>query len=81
MDELREKLKNEKVFLDKHVDGNIRKFKMFNYIGIFLSASLIFSVITKMIFNSKAAVQMQLDKWSSTDVICATINLFANLAL
>lgn len=54
---------------------------MYNYIGISLSVCMMFSVLTKVIFNWKAAIPMSMDKWSTTDVICATINLFCNFAL
>ena len=78
---LGETLERERLLLDKHVNGNIDTFVMYNYIGITLSVCMMFSVVTKMIFNWKAAIPMQLDKWSTTDVICATINLVCNLAL
>lgn len=63
------------------MQGNIDTFVMYNYIGISLSVCMMFSVWTKMIFNWKAAIPMTLDKWSSADVQCATINLVCNFAL
>jgi hypothetical protein len=78
---LDEIIARETGFLDGHVELSISTFKMYNYIGISLSVCMMFSVVTKVIFNWKAKIPMQLDKWSTADVQCATINIFCNFAL
>lgn len=42
-----------------------------NYYSMFVSATMLFYVMTKVIFNIFATIQMPMDIWSWIDIICA----------
>jgi hypothetical protein len=55
--------------------SNIAIYNSFNYLGSLFSATLVFQLITKVIFNLFAEVKMPLDLWTVTDIFCCFLNI------
>lgn len=63
---------NEKLAL---AESNIEIYRSFNYLGSLFSATLLFHLITKVIFNIVAEVKLPLDLWTFVDIFCAFLNI------
>ena len=57
------------------VSDKILEYNDINFYGTVFSATLVFHLITKVVFNMFAKVKLQLDKWSVIDILCSFFNI------
>jgi len=57
-------------------ESNIAIYGDINYLGTLFSATLIYHLICKVVFNAVAEVKMPLDLWTIIDLISACMNIF-----
>ena len=58
-------------------EDNLKSYKSWNYLSFLISASLLFSVCLKIIFNVAAKRKLRFDVWTFFDIVCALFNLVA----
>ena len=68
-------IKYEQDTLDSKVKQAQTEYLFWNQIGVYVSLSMFFYVLTKFIFNLFATIKLSFDKWSLIDVVCAFSNI------
>jgi hypothetical protein len=61
--------------MEEHVRYKVDQYRIYNSMGIFISAAMMFYVIQKTIFNLFAVIKLQYDIWSIVDMVCAIVNI------
>ena len=81
MDEINKLINHETKTLDALIEKEMKAYAMMNYIGIGISSSMLFYVLTKYIFNIFADIKLPYDKWSWIDIYCAFSNIIGLLLM
>ena len=61
--------------MEQFINIRVNQYKRYNSLGIFTSASMMFYVIQKAIYNGFASIDLQYDIWSIVDVIVGVLNI------
>ena len=80
-EKIREYMRWQDELKELEIKKNVEEYKFINRIGIIVSLLMIFYVLTKILFNVFATIQLPLDRWSKADVIVASSNIVCFLFL
>lgn len=80
-EDLAEVLEEEHKQLIEIVTQSIHNYHHWNRLGIIISISMMFNVVTKLIFNVFASVPLAVDTWSLIDILCAFSIIFTQIML